>query len=75
MSYEDRLKTLNLLPLTYDREIRDLVLVYKCIFGLTDLNIEQFVSFIHHNRTRTQNPSLMLKSPYCRTSTFQGSFF
>ena len=75
MSYEDRLKTLNLLPLTYDREIRDLVLVYKCIFGLTDLNIEHFVSFIHHNRTRTQNPSLMLKSPYCRTSTFQGSFF
>ncbi|CAB4020537.1 Hypothetical predicted protein [Paramuricea clavata] len=75
MSYEDRLKTLNLLPLTYDREIRDLILVYKCIFGHTDLNIEHFVSFIHHNRTRTQNPSLLLKSPYCRTSTFQGSFF
>jgi hypothetical protein len=49
MSYEDRLKTLNLLPLTYNREIRDLVLVYKCIFGLTDLNIEHFVTFIHHN--------------------------
>ena len=36
LSYEDRLKSLNLLPLTYDREIRDLVLVYKCIFGHTD---------------------------------------
>jgi hypothetical protein len=32
MSYEDRLKTLNLLPLTYDREIRDLALVYKWYF-------------------------------------------
>ena len=48
MPYEDRLKTLNLLPLTYDREIRDLVLVYKlCIFGYTDLNIEHLICIIY----------------------------
>ena len=50
MSDVNRLKTFN------DREIRDFVQVYKCIFGHTDLDIEHFVSFIHHKRTRTQNP-------------------
>ena len=32
MPYEDWLTTLNQLPLVYDREVRDLVLVYKYIF-------------------------------------------
>jgi hypothetical protein len=75
MTYEDRLTTLNQLPLVYDRELRDLVLVYKSIFGCIDLNIEQFVSFVQHSRSRSQNPSLVLKPSYCKTSTFQASFF
>ena len=75
LSYEDRLKSLNLLPLTYDGEIRDLVLVYKCIFGHTDLNINQLLTFVEHNRSRAQNPTLMLKHSCCKTSTFQASFF
>jgi hypothetical protein len=49
MPYEDRLTTLNQLPLVYDRELRDLVLVYKSILGCIDLNIEQFVSFVQHS--------------------------
>jgi hypothetical protein len=48
MPYEDRLTILNQLPLVYDRELRDLVLVYKSIFGCIDLNIEQFVYFVQH---------------------------
>ena len=48
MLYEDRLVTLNQLPLVYYRELRDLVLVYKSIFGCIDLNIEEFVSFVRH---------------------------
>ena len=75
MPYENRLTTLNQLPLVYDRELRDLVLVYKSIFGCIDLNIEQFVSFVQHSRSRSQNPSLVLKPSYCKTSTFQASFF
>jgi hypothetical protein len=61
--------------LVYDRELRDLVLVYKSIFGCIDLNIEQFVSFVQHSRSHSQNPSLVLKPSYCKTSTFQASFF
>ena len=67
--------TLNQLPLAYDRELRDLVLVYKSIFGCIDLKIEQFVFFVQHTRSRSQNPSLVLKPSYRKTSTFQVSFF
>ena len=73
--YKDRLRRLHLLPLTYDREIRDLVFLYKCINGQTNLNLNNFVTFISHGRSRAKNPSLILKPAYCRTSTYQASFF
>ena len=66
MSYKQRLLiTLRLLPLTYDRELRDLLFLYNCISGHTDLNIERYV----------KNPTLVLKPAYCKTATFQASFF
>ena len=74
MSYE-RLLTLALLPLTYDRELRDLVFLYNCIFGYTDLNIGRDVTFNTHGRSRSKNPNLVLKPAYCKTTTFQASFF
>ena len=46
ISYKQRLQTLALLPLTYDRKLRDLVFLYNCIFGYTDLNIGRCVTFI-----------------------------
>ena len=75
VSYKQRLLTLQLLPLTYDREIRDLVFLFKCISGSTDFNIDQFVTFVPHDRSRSLNPALMLKPAYCKTTTFQTSFF
>jgi hypothetical protein len=62
---------LNLLPLTYDREIKDLTFFFKLLNGFYDLNISNFVSFVSHIRTRNcENPSLVLKVPSCKTSTF-----
>ena len=75
MSYKQQLLTLRLLPLTYHREIRDIVFLCNCIFGSTDLNIDRFVTFVPHDRSHTQNPTLMLKPAHCRTTTFQASFF
>ena len=60
MSYKQRLPTFALLPLTYDRELRDLVFLYNCIFGYTDLNIGRYVTFIKHGRSRSKNPTLIL---------------
>ena len=75
ISYKQRLLTLRLLPLTYDREIRDIVFLFNCIFGSTDLNIDRFFTFVPHDRPRTRNRTLMLRPSHCRTTTFQASFF
>ena len=73
--YKDRLPTLNLLPLTYDREIKDLTFFFKLLHGYYDLNVSDYVSFVSHCRTRNrENPPLMLKVPSCKTSTPQPSF-
>ena len=74
MSYQERLVKLDLLPLVYDRELNDLTFFYKCLYGLTDLNVHSFVSFVQHGRTRQSN-SCNLKTPFCKTSTFQASYF
>ena len=74
MSYQERLIKLDLLPLVYDRELNDLTFFCKCLYGLTDLNVHSFVSFVQHGRTRQSN-SCNLKTPFCKTSTFQASYF
>ena len=75
--YKDRLLALSLLPLSYDRETKDLTFFFKAMYnGYYDLNISDYVSFVSHSRTRNcVNPSLMLKVPLCKTSTFQSSYF
>ena len=60
----------SLLPLTCDRQLRDLVFRYNCIFGYTDLNIGRYVTFITHGRYHSKNPNLILKPAYCKTMTF-----
>ena len=71
-----RLLALNLLPLAFDREIKDLTFVFKTLHGFYNLDAFNFVSFVNHSRTRNcNNPSLLLKVPSCKSSTFQTSFF
>ena len=48
MSYRDRLITLHLLPLTYNRELKDLVFFYKCFFNHIHLDVCSFTNFISH---------------------------
>jgi hypothetical protein len=52
MPYKQRLLKLELLPLSYDREMKDLVFFFKSLYGYVDLNINNFVSFVQHGRTR-----------------------
>jgi hypothetical protein len=76
MTYKDRLLALNLLPLAFDREIKDLTFMFKTLHGFYDLDVFDFVSFVNHSRTRNcNNPSLVLKVPSCKSNTFQSSFF
>jgi hypothetical protein len=54
----------------------NLVFFYKALFGHLDLNVYHFVSFVNSDRTRlSQSPSLTLKVTFCKTRTFQASYF
>ena len=75
VSYKDRPLKLNLLPLTYDREIKDLLFFYKALHGDTDLDVKNFVNFLSHGRTRLSQKTTFLKVLLCRATTFQSSYF
>ena len=74
--YKQRLITLNLLPLCYDREIKDLVFFFNALHGHIDFDVHRFVSFTNNGRTRlSRNPCLTLKVPLCKSKTFESSYF
>ena len=58
----------------WPRPQRSCFFFYKCQNGFTDLNVYDFVSPVSHGRTRLSN-SYNLKTPVCKTSTFQASYF
>ena len=75
LTYTKRLRALDFLPLTYDREIKDLFL-YKALFGYLDIEINNYVSFVSHCRTRlSQTSEYMLQCQLCRTTTYQSSYY
>ena len=39
LSYKKRLIHVDLFPLTYDREVKDLVFLYKALYGYIDIDI------------------------------------
>ena len=49
-------------------------LFFKCHYCSTDLDVLNYVSFVSHGRTR-QSDSFNLRTPLCKTSTFQASYF
>ena len=72
-SYKERLVTVKLLPLCYDREVKDLVFFYKAMHGYINLDVNNFVSFVTHGRTvkRSENS----KNSVLQNKHFQGSYF
>ena len=67
---------LDLLPLSLDHELKDLVFFDKCLYCSTDLDVLNYVSFVSHSCTCTrQSNSFNLCTPLCKTSTFQALYF
>ena len=76
MSYGERLLALDMLPLAYDREIKDLVFFYKAVYGYIDIDVSDYATFNDHPRTRRgQSAGCYLTFPACKTSTLQASYF
>ena len=66
LSYVERLKKLNLVPLVYDREQKDLIFYYKCKNNMIDLDMEHYVETTT-SRTHA-GTSQLLRSQACKTS-------
>ena len=64
LSYEERLKKLDLFPLSHRRQRGDLILLYKMFNGLVDMKIEDFFSKKQYKGNRGHNLKLELpKNP------------
>ena len=51
LSYKERLIHLDMLPFTYDSEVKDLVFLYKALYGYIDIDIS-FIKSVGHGHTR-----------------------
>ena len=74
-SYTNRLKKLNLLPISYWFEIKDITFLYKCKAGYYDLTLEDYIldnSTNHHTRFSSTDS---YRPNRCRTSSFRNLFF
>ena len=72
-THTERLKRHNLLPLSYDREIKDLTVYFKFRCNLIDLDVDHLTPMVS---SRTRQASLsFLQTTYCKTNTFQQYYF
>ena len=74
-SYKSRLISLNLLPISYWLECRDLIFLFKGINGFLNFPLDRFISF-STGRTRSAASSLNLTHKFrFRTSLFRDFYF
>ena len=74
--YKARLKLANLLPVNYQRETRDLCILYKCIHGYHYIGIRNHVTIgSHQQRTRSSRDSYKLSIARYNTGKAMEFFF
>ena len=74
-NYKTRLIALNLLPISYWLECRDLCFAFRCINGLLNVQFDKYIQ-ISSGRTRSSGENLNLYPIHrYRTSLFRDSFF
>ena len=74
-SYTDRLKLLNLLPISYWYEIKDIISFYKMKSGIYDLNPENYVDPPPSQHLTPFSSTISFRPNLCRTTSFRSSFF
>ena len=77
LEYKDRLNTLNLMPLSFRREIGDLVFFFRCLHGDYELDTRDYVSFVSPTgmHTRSASDTFKLKVNFCKTESHKMFFF
>ena len=74
LTHNDRLQQLNLRPLVYRREVKDITTFYKLKCGLYNYSVERYFEFCSDKRLRSFS-SNKLKINKVRTELFKGTFF
>ena len=76
VSYPDRLRNLGLLPLRFRRELKDLMLLFKCRCGTIHLNCEKYFSPVSSRySTRNFDPNNLNIITDHRQNYYRNSFF
>lgn len=75
LNYKERLLHLGLLPLSFRREMSDLLFLHKCIHGVYDVDFNKYVTASRNISLRSGSSGPLFRQLACNTSTFQGSFF
>ena len=76
LSNKQHLLALDLLPLTFDMEVKDMVFMFKALSGYVNFDVTNCVSFVSQRRTRLNNTSkYILQGEICRTNTFKSSHY
>ena len=72
--YKTRLQLLNIMPLTFRREILDLTFFHKCISGKISIDVENYIE-PRSERLRRDQYQTNYKPSQCKTTTFKNSYF
>lgn len=76
LSYSSRLKELHILPLSYRREVADLIFIFKYLKGAMNVDFNDEVRVLTNNRSlRSSSEGLLLRSLHVRTECFISSYF
>ena len=73
---KERLIHLDLLLLTYERKVKDSIFLSKALYGYIDIDISFIKTVSHGHSQRSQSSDIKyLETPFCKTATYQSSFF
>ena len=75
IKYDQRCTMLHLHPLSYRREITDLLYVYKCIKGCYDVSWHNIIEVLSNSSLRSGNAGFVPRMKIVRTECFKRSFF
>ena len=74
LNYNERLQKLNLLPLVYRREVKDLTTFYKLKCGYYNVPVDNYFEFCADKRLRSYSSNKLKLNVY-RTELFKATFF
>lgn len=75
-SYQERCLQLNILPLSYRREVNDLILLFKYIHSIYDVSLDETLELVSENSgLRSGSRGLLLKSKLATTEHFKRFYF